>query len=641
MPKRKLEDPVSRTFSVKCSLGRVLASIQANSELSSSLRSAIESAVDRIHTLAVKGTLIATDVVLRLADEGKVLPPVEVQSWWYKCFTSAGKLRGKRLTCKDADIESSARRLFPRDEDLVDTDLLWPFINEMSRDYITVFQNMMASTFHNQISKAFRREVTLWEYEHSQLLPKGIAFKVVDYYSRAVVQHKACSPLEENLLPESLKVQFEALQGQWMRDYADVLPCPHSSFIYNLPKKEIGKLRLFLKWMYELQVHRACCIQTLEQLIPPGSEESAEKIFRSSATAQGLMPVASFKVKCIAISPTGLQESLLKAIQHKEPKTFLDCFPGISRFLKPGKITSGNYIRTDGISASITLNVTEEAAPVPEKKRKGKKSSGIACSDKPVRPLPGQKLIAIDPGRREMLYAVTPDSVCNRGMSISTKTYRHMAGISLTAEVTRSKQERHLCRDGCSVYEKLTSLPSRRNIYAWQEFLRTLLPHLPAILECRRARVLRRTAFRAYMKRDKALDTICRELTSGSEGETLVAFGGANSCSTGFGHAPAPQARLRFRLTHHHNAKVSVVDEFRTSRYCHQCSSCLEHAHTLDKICKKRVKIHHVLSCPQCLNSKGHKQFWHRDFNAAKNILSCYLAEAYGLERPLALRRTK
>ena len=57
--------------------------------------------------------------------------------------------------------------------------------------------------------------------------------------------------------------------------------------------------------------------------------------------------------------------------------------------------------------------------------------------------------------------------------------------------------------------------------------------------------------------------------------------------------------------------------------------------------CKKRVKIHHVLSCPQCLNSKGHKQFWHRDFNAAKNILSCYLAEAYGLERPLSLRRTK
>ena len=113
MPKRKLEDHVSRTFSVKCSLGRVLASTQANVELSSSLRSAIESSVDRIHTLAVKGTLIATDVVLRLAEEGKALPPVEVQSWWYKCIASTGKLRGKRLVCKDADIESSARRLFP------------------------------------------------------------------------------------------------------------------------------------------------------------------------------------------------------------------------------------------------------------------------------------------------------------------------------------------------------------------------------------------------------------------------------------------------------------------------------------------------------------------------------------------------
>ena len=36
-----------------------------------------------------------------------------------------------------------------------------------------------------------------------------------------------------------------------------------------------------------------------------------------------------------------------------------------------------------------------------------------------------------------MLYAVAPDSVCNRGLSISTKTYRHTAGISLTAKATR------------------------------------------------------------------------------------------------------------------------------------------------------------------------------------------------------------
>jgi len=168
-----------------------------------------------------------------------------------------------------------------------------------------------------------------------------------------------------------------------------------------------------------------------------------------------------------------------------------------------------------------------------------------------------------------------------------------------------------------------------------------MLPHLQSFINCRKARILRRTAFRAYMKRDKALDMICKSLTSGSEGTTLVAFGGANSCSTGFGHAPAPQSRLRFRLTHHHNARVSIIDEFRTSRCCHQCFATLEHAYTLDKIHMKKVKLHRVLSCPQCLNSKGHKQFWHRDFNAAKNIMSCYLAEAQGMERPSALCRSK
>ena len=53
-----------------------------------------------------------------------------------------------------------------------------------------------------------------------------------------------------------------------------------------------------------------------------------------------------------------------------------------------------------------------------------------------------------------------------------------------------------------------------------------------------------------------------KRYTPGQRG-TLVAFGAANACSTGFGYAPAPHERLWRRLEKIHGARVFLVDEFR------------------------------------------------------------------------------
>jgi transposase len=123
----------------------------------------------------------------------------------------------------------------------------------------------------------------------------------------------------------------------------------------------------------------------------------------------------------------------------------------------------------------------------------------------------------------------------------------------------------------------------------------------------------------------------------------LVAFGAANSCSTGFGYAPAPQARLRFRLAKIHKAKVELVDEYKTSQMCSICSNRLSHAvsthYDRETGIGKVVQLHAVLRCPVCRNAKGAPLFHHRDFNAAKNILSCYLSAASGNLRPAAFSR--
>ena len=99
----------------------------------------------------------------------------------------------------------------------------------------------------------------------------------------------------------------------------------------------------------------------------------------------------------------------------------------------------------------------------------------------------------------------------------------------------------------------------------------------------------------SYMRRDSELDRICKLLcgtatrqerrtrldaAAGQSLPTLVAFGAANACSTGFGYGPTPQGRLRHRLTKVHGAQVTMIDEFRTSRVCSCNGNLLVHVHT-------------------------------------------------------------
>ena len=580
---------------------------------------------------------------MHAASSGLQIPPIDDQTWWYKCFCSITTLKGhRRPITKDPHIEAAALSLFGPSADWTSGDNLWAFINELARDAKTACQNMIAGTFHVQLQKAYRREVLLWEHANQRTIAKETKFRIVNHYVRLVSGHQQQTHLTADDLPLDLGVQLEALTRTWQLQFASVLPCPHSSFIYNISGDNFPKLRTLLSWMHQLQVHRAACLQTLQSLLPPSSSTDAAQLLGKSGKAQGLLPIASYKTKCIAISATGLK-CLLAAGRLDKTHDFAQCFPGIRRFLRGGRVESQQYIRTDGVSASIVLQDTL-GSPVVKKRKvaKANDDDGTSRGVTPIEPSLTQRLVAIDPGRREMLTAVVQEQdVLTDSFSVSTKYFRREAGTARAANFTASLQRQTFCADGVSLAEKLESLPCRRNIYEWRSYLDALLPVLSQALAVRRTKSLLRASFRCYMLRDKALDTICKRITANQRG-TLVAFGGANSCSTGFGHAPAPQGRLRWRLEKLHGAKISIVDEYNTSQRCCLCSSKLHHGtatHYRSDGSKYRMEIHHVLCCSHCLTDKGVRKYWHRDINAARNILACYLAEAQKLPRPEALRR--
>ena len=123
-------------ITIKCSLGRL--------ECSPDLRRQIEKAVERLHVLAVRGSIVATETLLSELRGGRC-PPLNEQTWWYRCFANCGLLRGKRQICKEDDaIESSIQRLFGTSS-LIDASHMWPFIAELSKEALTMVQNMLAS----------------------------------------------------------------------------------------------------------------------------------------------------------------------------------------------------------------------------------------------------------------------------------------------------------------------------------------------------------------------------------------------------------------------------------------------------------------------------------------------------------------
>ena len=99
----------------------------------------------------------------------------------------------------------------------------------------------------------------------------------------------------------------------------------------------------------------------------------------------------------------------------------------------------------------------------------------------------------------------------------------------------------------------------------------------------------------------------------------LVACGNAALTSTGFGHGPAPRARLRHRLEAVRGFRVTLIREYNTGKCCSTCGEEMvfvgertmgEHAATLAKkgmdvnmgVAKR--PIHGVLKCLKC-NASG------------------------------------
>lgn len=310
-----------------------------------------------------------------------------------------------------------------------------------------------------------------------------------------------------------------------------------------------------------------------------------------------------------------------------------------------------NQITTNGYSASVLLTRPKLEAENGKKKPRTQRTKNDDVFDGEWLSLPtdyeADALIAIDPGMRSLCTAVSDGGVKNKKKkkamqaarvprqvgvetvhAISTREYRHLAGMNKARfwHENLKKRKKHYAR-------AINSIPSYKTssfeVYVWR--LKIFWKHVSFLLKfCADNAFLKWRFFQSRMK-EKAADAMAKRLVPIASPRVLVGYGDWSRRDGISGHASSPVKGFRKALKK--RATVVPIDEYRTSKLCSNCHSPLEQALLPTKTKDNEVvlkKTRNVLRCP---TSSCKANFWNRDVNAARNILSLLKCKLLGLGR--------
>ena len=665
--------------SVKLALGRLLPSTP--------IRTQIERDAQTIQVLAVRGSLVATTVLLKTLRNGHACPPVQDPTWWRNCISVCGYTHGRppSQTEQLVAIQDVAKELFgyetyqvPSNEVPIASavhpplccDYLCMQVSALVNEMQTACKNMVAKTFHKQLGHAFQREICLYLQSTGANLSTQMQRHIVRASCHHCTGHWTPQAFPDDC-PADLRQHVLDIGASWSAKHQSALPCPYPSSIEIDTK--MTKLASLLHWMYDLQEHRIDCVQRMAYLLPvhlPRPGRRVESFFsHRSAKPQAILPLFSPEVRHIQINPSTLASMVNGLVGRGElpdaariktatasQAEFLKHFPGLKTFQRRSRYRDGDTFtfqsfRTDGVSASLffaskrcyakRFSPDQAATESVKKRRKTATGKVSEAHGAPPISMAGKRVVCIDPGRNDMVYAVYGTEMAVEGrFAVPTAEFRQRCRTDKAKHLGEKHLKSVSLNDGRTLWSAMNCLPTSRDIFQWDDFLAAYLPLLTDIIVAKRARCLRRTRFEAYIRRDRVLDQIIKQILGGSlrpfaKESTVVGLGDANACSTGFGHAAAPQGRLRFRMEKVHRISVTMIDEFRTSQVCSMCRSARLYK---AKLHGRRSWI--LEACPNCRNRTATgPQILHHDLHGAMNIRHIFLEQSAGRPRPTCFTR--
>ena len=315
----------------------------------------------------------------------------------------------------------------------------------------------------------------------------------------------------------------------------------------------------------------------------------------------------------------------------------------VEKFERGGR-TFGCQMQLDGKAVSILMTRPKARPPVPQqqdhKKKKLKKSEDPAYDCQELQLDSYDRVLGLDPGRRDLFVAVDGDGDVTR---CSAKRFYHEAGYTRTQRTMMT----WLDRDP-EVKSWLRSATSAKtaSVHCFKEHLRCLLPRVDRLLGFHHDKKFRDKRFTRYCGSRRVMQRLCKEIMGPSGQRTLVGFGDWSNQDAGglIKKSPSgPVLGLRRELSK--RCTVRLVDEFRTSKLCRWCHECTRNM-------RRKVptpitpgespggfthtQVHAVLHC----GTNGCRgTTMNRDVNGASNILQCFLSVVRTGTRPAGFQR--
>lgn len=283
--------------------------------------------------------------------------------------------------------------------------------------------------------------------------------------------------------------------------------------------------------------------------------------------------------------------------------------------IKTNKHKFSRLIETDGVSACIHFRhlkppKSEKDEVVSKKKAKTKKLENLTR----VINAGAERVIAIDPGRVNILYAV--EKLLNGSIlkyRLTRGLYYSSSGINDRIKKTKGWQK------SIEAEENLFSLVSPRCSSSVQlnEFLENYIGVYDKLWQEKLMKKRARTSFRVYCLRQKTLDSFYQSMCKEGEIRPVVAYGAARFNPTGPGEIAVPTTAVAKRCCRHY--RTTMIDEYCTTQVCRNCDSRL---HPVNERIEGVVKSARGLKW--CSSTICNSRFLDRDKNAALNILHCY-----------------
>ena len=674
---------------VKCTLGRLRPR--------PSIRHAIDHLAKVTQRLTVLATLLGNSAALKYLDNAWDVKDLFDQKWWNHClfqFTDS-------KTCAFPRLQECRAAFYQGELPLTSNRRLGDLLSATARTLVTNVRVAVAGAFHPRLEQFVKRLLARYELDTGTTATAKAKHLCLRVFQVRFFRNRSCEDLPCDF-PELLKTLLEGKAARLRERFPSLAKCGKAEWIKESHLPDI------LRLLHELHRHRDCELAQVMQDETCTEEEAHQFMRRGCLKAFKLLPLADYEVKYVPISSTVLWTCILPyakelssdpeereliakeiarqsnvkrkvdlenqrikaAMGEKAPKRLrlegsrkdqrtadtLQSFQFAFQALQPLRRgwQFANHIDSDGIGCS--LHFVKEEVPDLDNIQESTKVIGkgegrdLRARFPPVHPVHGQRVVGIDPGRRDMVVAVEPES--GGTFKISTRRHAHEA-----CRVTKANCKNDLLTaiadpflPGKTLKEAMEASPPAKGISGsvWRTYLDYIIPRVDIRCKALHPYSLRRKRFQNYRKRDESLNAICKSIVSLANVNAalplpaLVAFGDGTRTFTGFGYSPAPQKRLRHRLETVFGARVTLIHEPMTSQICHLCSGRLlpKHGQTWCRRRKGTVarEIHAIRVCPRCKTDgktgERHPLHLNRDVNAACNMVQIY----YGLlatgERP-------